>query len=184
MKKQKIGFDFDKVFVDYPPFVPDFMIDYLYKKKNSHLSYRMPGAFEKQIRVFSHHNFFRPAIKTNIDSLSKILKKGNIEAYIVSSRFSFLKSRTNAWIKTNKLSNLFKKMYFNFDDKQPHIFKEEVLRNENIDKFIDDDLDLLRYLSKRNPKIEFFWLSQYGNELSLPKNITHIKNLNEFVKYV
>jgi hypothetical protein len=28
-----IGFDFDKVFVDYPPIIPDYFFDRFYKKK-------------------------------------------------------------------------------------------------------------------------------------------------------
>ena len=94
MKKQKIGFDFDKVFVDYPPFVPTTIIDLLYKKKNGHLTYRYPGSFEKQIRILSHHHLLRSPIKINIKALAQIAKNEDVETYVISSRFSFLKKRT------------------------------------------------------------------------------------------
>src|SRR3989344_4733179 len=143
MKIQKIAFDFDKVFVDYPPFVPSSIIDLLYKKRNRKLSYRIPGKLEQQIRILSHHSLLRAPMKNNIQALSEIVKDKNIETYIISSRFSFLKKRTNDWNKKNNISKYFSKLFFNYRDEQPHLFKEKILKHENIDKFIDDDLDLL-----------------------------------------
>src|SRR5690242_16369545 len=103
MKRQKIAFDFDRVFVDYPPFIPTTIIDFLYKKKNGHLTYRYPGSIEKQIRILSHHNMLRSPIKSNIQALSKISENTDADLFVVSSRFSFLKKRTEEWNKKNKL---------------------------------------------------------------------------------
>jgi len=180
MKITKIGFDFDKVFVDYPPFIPTTIIEFLYKRKNGKLSYRIPGEVEKKIRVLSHHHLLRPPITRNIAAMNEIAKNKNIETYIISSRFSFLKKRTEQWCKRNNIRNLFKRMYFNFEDKQPHVFKEQILRKERIDKFIDDDLDLLEYLASRNPEIEFFWINETSRLKKLPSNIKRVKNLEEF----
>ncbi len=180
MKKQKIAFDFDKVFVDYPPFIPSTIIDFLYKRKNGKLAYRYPGSIEKQIRILSHHHFFRSPLKNNIAALSKIHKDKNIETYIISSRYSFLKNKTNAWNKKNNIAKYFSKMYFNYRDEQPHVFKEKILRSESIDKFIDDDYDLLIYLSKRNPDISFYWITNSHPRRKLPANVVKIKDINEF----
>lgn len=185
MKKQKIAFDFDKVFVDYPPFIPTTIIDALYKKKNGHLSYRIPGTFEQKIRILSHHNLLRSPIKPNIAALSKITDNDDVEAYVISSRFSFLEKKTEDWTKKNKMSRYFKKMYFNYKDEQPHIFKERILRSEEIDKFIDDDLDLLLYLAERNPNIKFYWINKNMPHKKLLSNIIRIRDLEEFLnKYL
>ena len=85
MAIKKIGFDFDKVFVSYPPVIPDKLIDFLYKgkialipKKNAekiNLSYRIPGLLEKGIRIISHNYIFRPPMENNIKVLRFIRPK-------------------------------------------------------------------------------------------------------------
>lgn len=182
MKKQKIAFDFDRVFVDYPPIVPTYIIDFMYKKHNRKLSYRIPGLIERQIRILSHHPLLRAPIKKNIEALEELSKNQDLETFIVSSRFSFLKKRTNDWNRKHKISKYFHKMFFNYRDEQPHFFKEKVLRAEKIDKFIDDDIELLLYLSKRNPDISFYWITNKHPRNKLPANIKRIKDVNEFGK--
>ncbi len=179
--RESIGFDFDKVFVNYPPFIPSFLIEYLYKRRNHNLSYRFPGKIEQKIRKLSHFPFLRPPIKENIDSLKKIYEKNDLKIYLVSSRFSFLKDRTYLWDKINNIFKYFEGIYFNFNDNQPHIFKDTIIKQEGIKKFIDDDLDLLHYLSGRNPKVKFYWINKKSKKRLLPKNIIHIKNLAEFL---
>lgn len=183
----RIGFDFDKVFVNYPPFVPTFVIDFLYKKKNHNLIYRYPGTFEQKIRILSHHHLFRPPITENIRSLEKIARDTEIEIYLVSGRFGFLRDRTKEWLDTHNIKKYFRELYFNVKNEQPHLFKNKIINRLKLEKFVDDDLDLLFYLADKNPHIEFFWLN--GKDLSpkkmLPKNITPIKNLEEFrLKYL
>ncbi|MEN9407220.1 MAG: hypothetical protein RLZZ455_436, partial [Candidatus Parcubacteria bacterium] len=59
-----IGFDLDKVLVNYPPLIPDGLIDRLYKKKiKGELVYRFPSKPEQRIRKISHLSFLRPKIK-------------------------------------------------------------------------------------------------------------------------
>lgn len=178
---QRIGIDFDKVFVNYPPFIPGFIIEYLYKRRNHGLSYRIPGKIEQKIRIFSHLPIFRHPIKNNIESLRKIFDKGDSKIFLVSSRFSFLRDRTNLWDKRNNMFKYFEKTYFNFADEQPHIFKDKIIKKERIEKFIDDDLDLLNYLSGKNPLVKFYWISNKNTHKKLAENIFHIKNLEEFL---
>jgi hypothetical protein len=185
MAKVRIGIDFDKIFVNYPPIVPGALIEYLYKNKNHELKYRQPGKFEKRIRVLSHISLFRPPIKSNIEALDKIYQKNNSIIYLISSRFSFLKKKTESWNNKHNMHKYFEKMYFNFEDEQPHLFKNKVIKFERIEKFIDDDLDLLVYLARDNPKVDFYWVTQSSTIRNLPANIKRIKDLNEFLdKYL
>jgi hypothetical protein len=177
--KNKIGIDFDKIFVDYPPIVPGSVIEFLYKKKNHDLKYRIPGLLERRIRVLSHMSILRPPIRKNIEALKKMFSENDTNIYLVSSRFSFLKKRTEDWDKKHNISKYFKKMYFNFEDIQPHIFKNQIIKKEGIKKFIDDDLDLLLFLSKENPNVKFYWVTSASTP-SLPPNITRIGDLTEF----
>lgn len=186
-KKCRIGFDFDKVFVSYPPLVPNFVIDFLYRHSfslgfdnNNALSYRFPGKIEQRIRILSHNPIFRHPIKNNLDSLDRISKTIPCELYLISSRFSFLKQRTQEWVTKNNIKLYFERLYFNYKDLQPHIFKDQVIKKLKLDEFIDDDLDLILFLSIKNPSVKFYWISNRNLNKSLPKNVTQIKNLKEF----
>ena len=177
----RIGFDFDKVFVDFPPLVPYKVIDYLYKKKNHVLAYRIPAPFEQHIRIFTHHQLLRQPIKENINTLSNIVEQKDIEAFLISGRFGFLRQKTEKWLKKNHMEKYFRDVYFNFENEQPHLFKDRILKKLHIEKFIDDDLELLLYLAKQNPNVKFFWLTDAKNKITqLPKNVTPVKNLKDF----
>lgn len=172
-----IGFDFDKIFIDYPPFLPAKLFDKLYKKKdNGILLYRIPGIPEQIVRKALHLPFMRPAIKENLAFLKKIPKQNN-KLYLISSRYKFLEPETNRLIKKYHLDKVFHALYFNFDNKQPHLFKNEILKKLKLDMYIDDDLSLLKYVSKENPKTKFFWLNTTQDNHTLPKNIIQINNL-------
>lgn len=177
----KIGFDLDKIFVDYPPLIPDSLIDRLYKKKaNGVLLYRIPSRPEQLLRQFSHYHIFRPPIRSNIKFLRSIPKDKH-QLYLISSRFGFLEKQTLSLLHKLGLDQVFDRMYFNFENKQPHEFKNEVLKKLNLDLYVDDDLPLLQYITKNNKHTKFFWLHPEKTRISLPKGITHIQSLSEIL---
>lgn len=174
----KIGFDFDKIFIDYPPFVPSRLIDRLYKENDGkELRYRIPKKAEQYIRLFSHYPLFRPLIKQNVLSLKRDDSKKTNTYFLISSRFGFLKNRTELLIQKLNFDTLFEGMYFNYENQQPHLFKREVIDNLALDRYVDDDLPLLIYLSKCFPKIRFYWLG--NKEEKIKENLFAIKNISE-----
>jgi len=189
-----IGFDFDKVFIDYPPLLPYSFVDFLYKgtfvfnkngNKNSKLHYRFPGSFEQKIRILSHFPLFRQPIKKNLNALKSLTTNKKNKAYLVSSRFGFLRKRTETLLDKYRLRRYFAGIYFNYKNQQPHIFKEQTIKSLGIDIYIDDDLDLSLYLSKQIPKLKIFWISNIKtNTIDLPNNIISIRNLTELKKYI
>ncbi len=188
-----VGFDFDKVFIDYPPFIPYFLIDFLYKgrsvfkksSKNFAPHYRIPGPIEQKIRVVSHHPIFRHQISENVELLKEISSDKKIKKYLVSSRFYFLKKRTDDILKKYQLKKYFDGIYFNYDNKQPHLFKEDTIRKLKIDTYIDDDVQLSVFLAQRNPKLTIFWVNDgRKTDIKLPKNVIPINNLQELKKYI
>jgi len=179
-----IGFDLDKIFIDYPPFVSPRIIDKLYKKKdNGVLLYRIPSYPEQVFRRISHTPIFRPAIKENMEFLKNIPKNEN-KLYLISSRFKFLEKRTLKVIKRIGIDKIFDGMYFNFDNMQPHIFKQEVIENLQLDYYIDDDLSLIKHVAKTNPKTKFFWLKTTKDKVDLPENIFAISKLSEIFNHI
>jgi len=159
-----IGFDLDKIFINFPPFVPSKIIDLFYKERTNHeLKYRIPSKAEQIIRIFSHHPLLRFPITQNLNYLNNLALANNNKYYL---------------IKRYRLDKIFKAMYFNYENKQPHQFKNEVIGKLNLGMYVDDDLQLLEYLIDKNPKTKFFWLN---NKISKPlkKNLFAIKHLSE-----
>lgn len=174
----KIGFDLDKVFIDYPPLVPDGVIERLYRKKlNGTLAYRIPSRPEQAIRRLSHVSLFRPPIRKNIDFLSTISKKEH-QLYLISSRFRFLESVTVALMKKYGFTDIFEEMYFNFDNEQPHLFKDKILSKLQLDRYVDDDLYLLRYLLPIHTKTNFYWFNNNTTNRELEHNLYAISDLS------
>ncbi len=172
----RVGFDLDNVFISNPPIIPHRIVERLYRKKtNGDLEYRMPKRFEQYIRKASHAPLLRPAIKNNLSVLRSISKDKHT-LFLISSRFGFLKQATNKIIKKHKLDQIFSEMYFNFDNKQPHLFKEETIKRLRLDTFIDDDLPLLKFLASRNNAIKLYWLNRKIDK-KISANITAITKL-------
>lgn len=175
----KIGFDLDKIFVNYPPLIPDSVIDKLYKKKaNGTLLYRIPTRPEQIIRQISHYHIFRQPIQTNIDFL-KSLPKDKHQLYLISSRFGFLEKQTLSLMHKLGLDLIFDRMYFNFENKQPHEFKNTVLQQLNLDLYVDDDIHLLKFVADQNKKTRFYWFHPQSSDIVLPKHIIRIASLPE-----
>ncbi len=174
-----IGFDLDKIFINYPPFMPDIIIDKLYKKKdNGILIYRIPNKPEQFIRKMSHFTWLRPPIKKNVNFLKSISKKKN-KLYLISSRFGFLEKQTQKITKKHGLDEIFDEMFFNFKNDQPHLFKNAVIKKLKLDMYIDDDLSLLKHVANENKKTKFFWLTNSKENKSKTKNIITISDLSQ-----
>lgn len=177
-----LGFDLDKIFIDYPPFIPDTLIDRLYKlKSNGILLYRIPSKPEQLLRIISHHYFFRPPITRNIEFIKNLTSGNKNKYYLISSRFGFLKKRTEIIIKKYQFDKIFDAMLFNYKNQQPHIFKDQEIKKMKIDLYVDDDLPLLKFIAKNNPNTKFFWLNKKHTK-PLDKNLFAIIDLPEMLK--
>jgi hypothetical protein len=176
----KIGFDLDKIFINTPPFVPITIINKFYKQRdNGILLYRIPSRPEQLFRKATHVPLLRQPIRGNLTFLKELAKDKNNQLYLISSRFEFLKPETELLVKKNGLDKIFDKLYFNYENKQPHEFKNEILKKLKLDVFVDDDLSLVRYVAKQNLKTHFFWLDDRTKFGKLSDNITAIANLEQ-----
>lgn len=174
-----IGFDLDKIFINFPPLVPTIIIDWFYKgKPNEPLKYRIPGRAEQIIRIFSHYPLFRPPIAKNMSYIKSLALTNTNKYYLISSRFSFLEKRTSDLIKRYRFDKIFNAMFFNYLNNQPHLFKDEIIKKLDLDMYVDDDLQLLEYLADKNPKTKFFWLNKKIRK-KLENNLFAIKRLSE-----
>lgn len=179
----KIGFDLDKIFINTPPLIPNTIINKLYKQRdNGILLYRIPSRPEQIFRKATHIPLLRQPIKDNLSFLKTLAKENKYQLYLISSRFKFLKPETANLVKKYELDKIFDKLYFNYENKQPHEFKNEILKKLNLDIFVDDDLSLVRYIAKDNPKTKFFWFDEHRKPGKLDNNITAIAKLGDIFK--
>lgn len=177
-----IGFDLDKVLINHPPFIPSWLMSKLYGEKvNGHLFYRIPGKIEQKIRKLSHFPLLRKPLKKNIQILLHIVKDPSQKFFLISSRYGFLEKETNDIIKKNHLKKIFTNMYFNYKNEQPHEFKEKVIGRLRINKYVDDDLPLLRYVAEKHPETTFYWLNT-TRQGRIQKNLYAVTNLSTIFK--
>lgn len=177
-----IGFDLDKVFIDYPFFVSSKIIDLFYKgRSNGSLKYRIPGRLEQILRIISHHPLLRQPISENIEFMKKLARERNHSYYLISSRFGFLKKTTENLVKKHGIDKMFRSLHFNFVNDQPHLFKNQLIQKLKIDQYVDDDLSLLNFLAEKNLKTKFFWLNKKISK-PLKKNLFAIQHLSEMFK--
>ena len=153
-----IGFDLDKIFINHS--IPNTIINKFYKqKRNGTLLYRIPSRGEQLLRLITHHSLFRPPIKKNILFIEDLAKKNTNKHYLVSGRFGFQKEKTDSLIHNYNFDKIFDGLYFNYENIQPHVFKDMVIKSLKLDKYVDDDFDLLEYLALQNPTTNFFWFN-------------------------
>jgi len=179
----KIAFDLDGILIDKPPFIPKRLLEWAFKGGDgSKLHYRFPKTkLEQWIRKLSHFYLFRPPIRKNIEVVRRLAKDKRYELYIISARYSFLKKETEVLFKKWKINNFFKKVFLNLENKQPYIFKAEILETLEPEVFIEDDPLIIRYVL---PKIEktkiFFYYSdpQAAKKLSGVSSVSSLKEID------
>jgi len=179
-----IGFDLDRIFINHPPYISNKFIDLLYKESvRDELKYRIPSIPEQKLRLLTHYSKLRKPMKQNIQFIEDLAAKNHNKHFLISGRFAFLEKTTQKLIKQYNFDKIFNAMYFNFENKQPHVFKDEIIKKKHIDLYIDDDLDLLAYLAPRNPKTKFFWFND-KKDFSLCDNLLAITELKKMTNYL
>jgi hypothetical protein len=180
----KIGFDLDGIFIGTPPLVSRKLLERFYKTKSKgKLRYRIPSYPEQLFRKLTHLPFLRPPLKENISFLKSLSQKGHT-LYLITSRYTFLEKETRSFLKRYGLDKTFDTIYLNKDNQQAHLFKDAVVKELNLDIHIDDDIALINFIAKENPKTKFYWFNPEEEKKSLAKNVFSIVKLEEILKDV
>src|SRR3989344_248773 len=151
-KKIKVGLDFDGV-TAYNPFrVIRYPITYF--KRNilgiKKLSFWYPQRRWQQIFwIILHESSVFPA--NGVDLLKELVEEGRVEAHLISARYSFLDDNLQKWLHRHKLSTYFESVNINKDNEQPHIFKEKMVKKLRVDFYVEDNWDIVKYLSGKRP---------------------------------
>lgn len=126
-------------------------------------------------------NWCRVPDKEGVVLLKRLIEQ-NFHFYLISSRLKFNYPSTIKWLKRYKLLGFFDKVLLNTEDKNPVFFKTEKVKEEKIDFFVDDDLEVLTALCPTEAKL--FWVvpgHRNGNENhgGKIKNCRSLKNALE-----
>jgi len=160
-QKIKIGFDMDGVLLENPSRVFRSLIS---RSKKAHLFprkelefYHPQSALAKWLWLLLHKSSFRLA--PGFKELEKLYASKQLELFVVSARFACLKSDTKNWVKRLNQNKIFSALYFNDQDEQPHFFKLRMIKQLELDYFIEDNWDVASYLANEQNQTEVWWLS-------------------------
>lgn len=163
-KKLIVGLDFDGV-VAYNPFrIIRAPISYV--KRNflgvKKLKFIYPRyRWQQAVWTLLHESSVYPG--NGIELLRELTAAGLIETHLITARYHFLDGHLYRWLDKYKMRKLFKTVNLNKDDQQPHLFKEMLIEKIKPDIFVEDNLDIVRYLhtvqeqkGKKHTKI--YWI--------------------------
>ncbi len=153
-----VGLDFDGV-VAYNPFrIARAPISYVKRRLLgvTKTQFYVPrNRFEQIFWVVMFESSIFPARGTAL--LRQLIHERWIEAHLVTGRFNFMKDRLFSWLSRYKLTDLFSTISVNDKNEQPHQFKERVLKKGNFDYYVEDNLDIVRYLHGKT-STRIFWI--------------------------
>ncbi len=167
----KVGFDLDGVLLYNPVRIVRPLIALLKKKKicinREELEFYVPQTRREEIMWELFHLsslFLAPGYKR----IAELKAKNKIEPYLITARFAHLNKDFERWKRRMKADEIFLGTYLNLKDEQPHKFKERMIKELDLDVFIEDNWDIVRYLSEVLTDRHIFWITNL-----IDKNQTH-----------
>ena len=91
-------------------------------------------------------------------ALRRLVTDGTIEAHLVTSRFGFLEPNLKRFLERWHLSDTFASIAVNRREEQPHRFKERILRTKKFTYYIEDNWDIVAYLTAQKLPTEIHWI--------------------------
>ena len=186
-KTLKVGFDLDGVILYNPirtfrPIASFFKPFFFGKKKNGNKSFYFPHSkLEKILWRILHKTSFTPA--KGIGLIKDLSKDNKIEAYIITGRYSFLEKDFIKWLNIINAETFVKESIFNIKNKQPHIFKEEMIKKLKLDIFVEDNWGIVKYLSKKQLKTKILWINNiFDRRIDYKHKFTSLKKTVEYIK--
>ncbi|KUK83981.1 MAG: hypothetical protein XD98_0203 [Microgenomates bacterium 39_6] len=185
-KPLKVGFDMDGVLLYNPARIARPLISLVKRKlriiDRDELEFFVPKpGFQQVTWDFVHKSscFIAPGF----DEIVKLKEEGLIEPYLITARFAHLEKDFNRWMKKMKADSVFVEYMMNYQDEQPHLFKEKMIKKLELDFFVEDNLDIVGHLNQACLKTKIYWITnlldnryEYPNKfLSLKASIEEIK---------
>ena len=182
-----IGLDLDGVILYNPlrvarPLIASFKNIVAYKRR---MKFYYPKTFwEKQIWKLIHYlsSLF---VADGFRDIIKLTRNKKIRSYVVSARYSMLGVDFRRWIKKIKADSSLSGCYYNAGDKQPHLFKQKMIEKLNLDIYVEDNYDIVRYLSQsaKLKKVKIVWIYNIlDRHIDYPYKFPTLKAAVEFIE--
>lgn len=147
----KVGIDFDGVLA-YNPFrlirAPVTFIKRRFLGVTKTQFYIPQTEPEKFIWTILHESSIFPGKGTHL--LKSLVKDKKIEAHLITARFSFLEPGLESWLKRWHLKDIFTTITMNHADEQPHLYKARIVKEKNLDYFVEDNFDIVSHIAPRS----------------------------------
>lgn len=167
-RKMRVGFDFDGV-IAYNPLrfvrLPLALLGQLIGREDKVVTYCPKTKIEELFWIVLHETSFFPA--AGFETLKEMLEKETIEGYLLTSRYACLEGSFYRWLKKHRIDKSFKGYFLNKQNEKPHLFKERIIRQLNLDYYIDDNFGIVEYLvekvgNKKNGfKTQIHWVYNF-----------------------
>lgn len=168
-KVLKVGFDLDGVLLYNPARILRPIISLMKKKKvilhRDQLEFYVP---EPGLGQFFWELLHKSSVwmAPGFEQIEELKRQKLIEPYLITGRFGHLQKDYLKWKEKMRADQLFVKSFMNDNDEQPHLFKERLIKELELDVFIEDNWDIVQYLDQRfsrsiNQKksVKIIWLS-------------------------
>ena len=146
----KVGFDLDGVIAQHTLGGFWFRLRKLKEKilkKTDGKEYYYPKSFlEKAAWLII--DWCRPPLKEK-KVFCALVKDKKFQFFLITGRFKFLDKLTRKWLKKHQLTDCFEQIFVNVKNKDPRKFKNQKIQELNLDYFIDDEKETVRFLRKR-----------------------------------
>lgn len=161
MKKDilKVGFDLDGVILYNPirifrPFASA-LKPLVFRKSNN--SFYFPRTKLEQIFwKLLHKTSFCVAPGMNL--LKELIRTKKIQAYIITSRYSFLNEEFEGWMKVLNVKKHFTACYYNKTNLQPNEFKKMMIKKLKLDIFVEDNWGVVQKINHQNVT-KIYWIT-------------------------
>lgn len=179
----KVGFDFDGVLYYnltrcIRPLI-FFVKKYLLKKRTDTF-YVPKNRFKQKLLNFY---FNTTSYKPNIGFLDflELTKNKKYQIYIITGRLSFLSKKFNQVILKYKLKDKVP-IFQNSKNEQPHLFKKRLIRELELDYYVEDNWDIVNHLTTKT-KTKIIWVHNIIDRIFI-KYQPQVSNLKEAIKLI
>ncbi len=158
LKKTRIGFDLDGVILYNPIRIIRPIVAFakkIFVRKADVFTYYPKTKFERFLWMLAHKTSF--FVSPGFKKIIALSKDKNIEIYLITSRFSFLKNDLENWLRKINSHMIFKQCFYNEKDERAHFYKERLIKQLDLDFFVEDNLDIVNHLNK-STKTKVLWI--------------------------
>lgn len=154
-----VGFDFDGVIAYNPARLIRHPVSWVKKtvfgiEKVQFFVPKNPA--ERLFWSLAHETSMFPA--RGCGQLKELVRSGVIEAHLLTSRFGFLEPNLKRFLWMWGLDGVFTSMTLNYKEEQPHEFKLRMIRQKRFSYFVEDNWDIVSYLSSKRLPTTIHWI--------------------------